>query len=191
MYWDDLFGFLFLMTYVWARGPGPFETFLATMFVNFGGIIHCAISANFTIFEVTSRRADKQRLWDVCDRKKGSFHPKFCSCAKKRHTFRWLFSCFERKHLWDFKMVKLMKLWLHVLRLPDRLSSHPACFPSSKVARVTETKGVCEKQILQEIPIQYIRPCLMSKFSQIITSFTDFVLCPKVDNAVGTIMIFF
>lgn len=104
MYWDDLFGFLFLMTYVWARGPGPFETFLATMFVNFGGIIHCAISANFTIFEVTSRRADgqkcwlqKQRLWDVCDRKKGSFQPEVLpSCQKKAYFPLALFLFWEK-----------------------------------------------------------------------------------------------
>ena len=34
-----------------------------------------------------------------------------------------------------------MKLRLYVLRLPDHLSSHPACFPSSKVTEVTVTKG--------------------------------------------------
>ena len=35
-----------------------------------------------------------------------------------------------------------MKLRLYVLRLPDHLSSHPACFPSSKVAEVTVTSAL-------------------------------------------------
>ena len=48
-----------------------------------------------------------------------------------------------------------MKLRLYVLRLPD-LSSHPACFPSSKVTEVTVTKvaiGICQSTSARKIVI--------------------------------------
>ena len=51
-----------------------------------------------------------------------------------------------------------MKLRLYVLRLPD-LSSHPACFPSSKVAEVTVTMGSGGVGVVSDLPQISMKNC--------------------------------